>query len=312
MATKGQLRRRQPQRISRSRKTNDQPPNTSSSPTSPTSLQGKWFKEKMLYPFLTVLRAGLFGLLSAASFSSSTAALVLFIATIVCVFAGLLFTFMSIIRRHDQTPVSLPSVYKPDGSVQHQEAITIYDHDKKIATYFASELPCLGMAAAWFYIWSSVRPTFAIFAVYVAYRFTYHPLFRIHLLQEPNCDDFERPFGGVPLFREDDSAAVKVINGSTAFDVALEEAAEAQLVVVDFSAKWCGPCRAIAPLYKEMAAEMKDVLFLTVDVDVSQDVAAKMAISSIPTFILFKNGERRELLRGASATKLRAAIQQHK
>ncbi|CDF38295.1 unnamed protein product [Chondrus crispus] len=219
---------------------------------------------------------------------------------------------MSILRRPDETPIPMPSIHKPDGSVESQESITVHEHDKKIASYFASEFPALGIAAAWLHLWSGIRPVFAVYAAYVAYRLNTHPLFRIHLLKEPYCNDFERPFGGVPLFREDEDEQVKVVNGSTAFDAALEGASEGQLVVADFSAKWCGPCRAIAPLYKAMAAEMTDVMFLTVDVDVSQDVAAKMSISSIPTFILFKDGERRELLRGASAAKLRAAIHQHK
>lgn len=224
---------------------------------------------------------------------------------------GLLFTFMSILRRPDHTSVHLLPIHRPDGTVSQQEPITVHEHDKKVASYFASELPALAMAAAWVYVWSNFRPAVLSYAAYLFYRFMYHPLFRVHLWKEPYCDEFERPFGGVPLFREGNEEPVKVVHGNDAFEAALNSAVEGQLVVVDFSAKWCGPCKAIAPLFKQMATELEDVLFVTVDVDVSQDVAEKMAISSIPTFIFFKDGERLEMLRGASSDKLRTTIQQH-
>lgn len=70
-------------------------------------------------------------------------------------------------------------------------------------------------------------------------------------------------------------------------------------VLVDFWATWCGPCRAIAPKLEEIAGEMPDqVVIAKVDVDTNQATAAKYGIRSIPTMILFKNGQAVDQLMG--------------
>ena len=63
-------------------------------------------------------------------------------------------------------------------------------------------------------------------------------------------------------------------------------------VIVDFYADWCGPCKRIAPLLKEIAAESGGkVLVCKVNVDENQDIASEFSIMSIPYVISFKNGE---------------------
>ncbi len=63
-------------------------------------------------------------------------------------------------------------------------------------------------------------------------------------------------------------------------------------VLVDFWAEWCGPCRMIAPVIEELAKEYGNrVKFLKLNVDENQDVAMKYQIYSIPTLLMFKNGE---------------------
>ncbi|KAF8790160.1 Thioredoxin-2 like protein [Argiope bruennichi] len=63
------------------------------------------------------------------------------------------------------------------------------------------------------------------------------------------------------------------------------EAAGDKLVVVDFHATWCGPCKMIAPFFQDLAEEFKDVVFLKVDVDEVEDVAGQYNVSSIPKFV---------------------------
>ena len=63
------------------------------------------------------------------------------------------------------------------------------------------------------------------------------------------------------------------------------------LTVVDFFATWCGPCKMLAPILEETASEYKDVSFCKVDIDEEMSLAQDYQVMSIPTLILFKNGQ---------------------
>ncbi len=72
------------------------------------------------------------------------------------------------------------------------------------------------------------------------------------------------------------------------------------LAMVDFWAEWCGPCRMIAPILEELAAEYDGRLkVLKLDVDENPKTAMRFRVMSIPTVILFKNGEPVEVIVGA-------------
>jgi thioredoxin 1 len=84
-------------------------------------------------------------------------------------------------------------------------------------------------------------------------------------------------------------------------------------VLVDFWAAWCGPCRAIAPAVEELANEYKGKIKVgKLDIDAHQNVPQKYGIMSIPTLLLFKNGQVAEQIVGAvPKSKLDAMVKKH-
>ncbi|MDC0202425.1 thioredoxin [Candidatus Nitrosopelagicus sp.] len=77
------------------------------------------------------------------------------------------------------------------------------------------------------------------------------------------------------------------------------EMANNDLLLVDFWAEWCGPCKSMHPIFTRMAKKYKRVRFARVNVDNAQDIASKYGVQSIPTFIMFKNGEIANTMVGA-------------
>ncbi|ELP84752.1 thioredoxin, putative [Entamoeba invadens IP1] len=76
------------------------------------------------------------------------------------------------------------------------------------------------------------------------------------------------------------------------------------VVIVDFFATWCGPCKSIAPYFEELARKTPSIKFVKVDVEEGADIAGKYSVHSMPTFILFKNGSEFDRFSGADRTKL--------
>lgn len=73
-----------------------------------------------------------------------------------------------------------------------------------------------------------------------------------------------------------------------------------ELVLVDFFATWCGPCKMMAPVIDQLSEEMDGkAKIYKVDVDEARDLAAKYRIMSVPTLMFFKNGEVADQIMGA-------------
>ena len=80
--------------------------------------------------------------------------------------------------------------------------------------------------------------------------------------------------------------AVQIIN-----DENYTEAVKEGLVLVDFWAEWCGPCKMLSPIIDELSNEMDSVRFAKINIDDNQETPQKLGITAIPTLILYKNGE---------------------
>ncbi|KAK4077892.1 uncharacterized protein Triagg1_3586 [Trichoderma aggressivum f. europaeum] len=85
-----------------------------------------------------------------------------------------------------------------------------------------------------------------------------------------------------------------------------------RIVVADFWADWCAPCKQIAPLYASLAEQISRpglLTFVKIDNDANQDLAKEYGITALPTFLLFRSGQVIHKVQGANPTELRAVIE---
>jgi thioredoxin 1 len=100
--------------------------------------------------------------------------------------------------------------------------------------------------------------------------------------------------------------AIHVENSKAAED--LIKNTKGQILVIDYWAEWCGPCVGFAPTFDKLAAEFSNCVFAKVNVEECPDAADAAGIQSIPSFHIYLNGARQEIVVGAAETKLRDAI----
>ncbi len=121
------------------------------------------------------------------------------------------------------------------------------------------------------------------------------------LNNNPNCGKCKNPlYTGEPISMT-----------GTQLTRAIEKTDE--LLVVDFWATWCGPCQQFAPTFKQAANQLEPkARFIKIETEAEQAISAKYSIRSIPTLVLFKNGQEIDRVSGAlSAPDFTNWINQH-
>jgi len=103
---------------------------------------------------------------------------------------------------------------------------------------------------------------------------------------------------------------VLVMSDESQFSLELT-AAGTKLVVVDFTASWCGPCQRIAPFFEELSRRYPRAVFLKVDVDQCPETAASNGVTAMPTFIFFRSKAKIDRLQGGNPEALEAKVKQH-
>jgi thioredoxin 1 len=100
-------------------------------------------------------------------------------------------------------------------------------------------------------------------------------------------------------------SAILHLEDEAEFDKILKEPG---LVVVDWFATWCGPCRRIAPTYGKIAKANPTARFLKMDVDKLAELSGKWQIEAMPTFVFVKDGRELARIEGADTTQLKAKV----
>jgi thioredoxin len=83
-----------------------------------------------------------------------------------------------------------------------------------------------------------------------------------------------------------------------------------QLVLLDFTAGWCGPCQRIAPFLKTLSSKFPELIIYKIDVDECPEISVNFGVSAMPTFIFLRNGQICDQFSGANPQKLEESTYQ--
>ncbi|XP_030513572.1 thioredoxin H2 [Rhodamnia argentea] len=118
---------------------------------------------------------------------------------------------------------------------------------------------------------------------------------------------------GAPSDGSSESSRVQAFHSAPQWQLHFNTVKEtSQLMVIDFAASWCGPCRMMEPAVNAMATQFADVEFAKIDVDELSDVAREFGVQAMPTFVLVKKGTEVDRIVGANKDELERKIQRHR
>uniref|UniRef100_A0A0X3Q5Y5 Thioredoxin-like protein 1 n=1 Tax=Schistocephalus solidus TaxID=70667 RepID=A0A0X3Q5Y5_SCHSO len=106
-------------------------------------------------------------------------------------------------------------------------------------------------------------------------------------------------------------STIQHIENDQSFREIVKSSDSESLIVVDFYANWCGPCKIIAPVFADLSRKYTSVKFVKVDVDKCEETAAHYHITAIPTFIFIRDGKTVDTVRTANATELQNKLELH-
>lgn len=102
---------------------------------------------------------------------------------------------------------------------------------------------------------------------------------------------------------------VRIITANQEWEAEILEAnTTGKIVVVDFTAAWCGPCKMITPFYSELSEKYPQLVFLKVDVDEMPELSATWDVQAMPTFFFIKDGKQIDKLVGANKPELEKKV----
>lgn len=84
-----------------------------------------------------------------------------------------------------------------------------------------------------------------------------------------------------------------------------------KLVLIDFTATWCGPCQRVAPIFVQMSEKHTNVVFVKIDVDECPDITENYGVNCMPTFVFLKNGKQVKKIEGADVNGIERGIQEN-